>query len=434
VTVYDRWHKARPRPGEEKCRQHKMVPSAGHGQGDRWQVRWRDESGKQCKRNFPLRDGKDPDKHAAAFDTKVKAELDAGTYVDPSAGLVTFREYAEGWRKSRVHDLATATRIESAFRNHVYADPQAPGKTPRGGPAIGDYALRMLARRTSVIQAWISGIRLHPNAARKVIADVSQVFAAALDEGIVIRNPLSARSVQKPKSVKTEAVPWTAAEIEAVASELPGRLAVLPYLGSACGMRQGELLAVAVGDLDFLRKVLRVEAQIKYVGRSLYFAPVKNGKARDVPVADPVIPVLAEHVRQYPAVDVTLPWGSPDGRPVTRRLLFTMPDGKPVNRNGFNRLWRKAWRVAGVDPALGRLNGCHVLRHTAASTWLSAGLSLAKVAAYLGDTKEVVLATYAHFLPDDDDRARGIMSAFFAPAPEAADEGSCAPVVPGGSA
>ena len=54
-----------------------------------------------------------------------------------------------------------------------------------------------------------------------------------------------------------------------------------------------------------------------------------------------------------------------------------------------------------------------MLRHTAASPWLSKGLGLPKVAAYLGDTKEVVLATYAHFLPDDDDRAREIMNAFF---------------------
>jgi hypothetical protein len=52
-------------------------------------------------------------------------------------------------------------------------------------------------------------------------------------------------------------------------------------------------------------------------------------------------------------------------------------------------------------------------RQSADADWLSAGLSLAKVAAYLGDTKEVVLATYAHFLPDDDDRARQIMNGFF---------------------
>ena len=45
--------------------------------------------------------------------------------------------------------------------------------------------------------------------------------------------------------------------------------------------------------------------------------------------------------------------------------------------------------------------------------------------------KEVVLATYAHFLPDDDDRAREIMNAFFAPTREGADHDPCALIVPG---
>lgn len=82
----------------------------------------------------------------------------------------------------------------------------------------------------------------------------------------------------------------------------------------------------------------------------------------------------------------------------------------------FNRPWRAAWTAAGI-PDRGRLNGAHVLRHTAASAWLSAGLSVAKVAAFLGDTIEVTLATYAHFMPDDDDRAREIMDQFFGLAP-----------------
>jgi integrase len=128
---------------------------------------------------------------------------------------------------------------------------------------------------------------------------------------------------------------------------------------------------------------MHVEVQVKYLAGCLFFAYVKNGKVRDVPVADPVIPVLAEHVRQYPPVRVTLPWGAPDGKPVTRELVFTSPEGLALNRNSFNRAWRSAWKAAGVDPERGRQNGCHVLRHTAASAWLSAGLS-AKVAAYLG--------------------------------------------------
>jgi site-specific recombinase XerD len=88
-----------------------------------------------------------------------------------------------------------------------------------------------------------------------------------------------------------------------------------------------------------------------------------------------------------------LPWGAPDGKAVTRELVFTTSDARALNRNAFNRVWQTAWRAAGIDPERGRQNGCHVLRNTAASAWLSAGLSLAKVAAYLGDTKEVVLAT-----------------------------------------
>ena len=59
MAVYDRWHKSRPRPGELVCRERKMVPAAGHGIGDRWQVRWRDEDGEQRarkgnRRPFPL--------------------------------------------------------------------------------------------------------------------------------------------------------------------------------------------------------------------------------------------------------------------------------------------------------------------------------------------------------------------------------------------
>jgi hypothetical protein len=78
------------------------------------------------------------------------------------------------------------------------------------------------------MQGWISGLRLGPNSARKIIADVSQVFAAALDDGIITRKPLKARSVQKPQAVRTEATPWTAAEVEAVADQLPVHLAALP--------------------------------------------------------------------------------------------------------------------------------------------------------------------------------------------------------------
>jgi integrase len=166
-------------------------------------------------------------------------------------------------------------------------------------------------------------------------------------------------------------------------------------------LRQGEAFALASDDLDFGGRNVHVEAQIKCLrGGVLVFAPIKNGKIRDVPVADEVLPVFSKHIEAYPPVPVTLPWGKPDGKPVTRNLLFTWPAGEAIVRQRFNKLWAKGRKAAGIPEERG--NDFHVTRHTAATTWLGAGVSLAKVAAYLGDTKETVLPVYAHFLPSDE--------------------------------
>lgn len=54
-NVYDRWHKSRPAKGERRCTDHQKVPSAEHGKGTRWQVRWRDGNRQRCE-NFARRD------------------------------------------------------------------------------------------------------------------------------------------------------------------------------------------------------------------------------------------------------------------------------------------------------------------------------------------------------------------------------------------
>lgn len=56
----------------------------------------------------------------------------------------------------------------------------------------------------------------------------------------------------------------------------------------------------------------------------------------------------------------------------------------------------------------------HVLWHTAASAWLSAGISVRAVAEFLGDAEATVQATYGHMMPDDRERAGKAMEQFFA--------------------
>ena len=61
-----------------------------------------------------------------------------------------------------------------------------------------------------------------------------------------------------------------------------------------------------------------------------------------------------------------------------------------------------------------RYHMMHVLRHTAASAWLSEGISVRAVAEFLGDTEATVQETYSHMMPDDRERARKAMERFFA--------------------
>lgn len=65
---------------------------------------------------------------------------------------------------------------------------------------------------------------------------------------------------------------------------------------------------------------------------SLAKAPLDLGAGRsehDVPLAQSLRPTLAEHIRRYPPVLLTLPWKEPDGDPLTFSLIVTRPDGRP---------------------------------------------------------------------------------------------------------
>jgi hypothetical protein len=133
-------------------------------------------------------------------------------------------------------------------------------------------------------------------------------------------------------------------------------------------------------------------------------------------VADAVILKLSEHLAARPATAVTLPFLRVDGKldgDMTRRLIFAN-NGRPWHQGTLQRPWIRARKKAGV-PEAAQINGMHVLRHSAALERLSKGLGLAKAAAYLGYTKEVVLSVYAYFMPSDNDLAREIMNGFFTP-------------------
>jgi hypothetical protein len=95
---YDRWHKAKPKPGEPECRQHLgRVQSADHGCEKRWQARWRDRNGQQRSKNFP----KNKKTAALAYQRSQRAAVEEGRDPFPhrrrkaESGKPTVTEYVE---------------------------------------------------------------------------------------------------------------------------------------------------------------------------------------------------------------------------------------------------------------------------------------------------------------------------------------------------
>ncbi|TMR95580.1 tyrosine-type recombinase/integrase [Nonomuraea basaltis] len=424
MSVYDRWHRSRPKPDEAKCKcRPARVPSAEHGIGERWQVRYRDDAGKQRKRNFETKPA------AESFEARIKASLDRGDYVDPAAGKVTLTSYSRDWRGNLTVDPATLQQIDSRLSKWVYGQP------------IGNKAMGLLAKRPSMVQQWIKSmeVSLLPSTIKIIVDMVSTIFTAAVEDQVIGRNPVHSKSVSPPPPSKKKVVPWTRSKVTAMAEALPGRYRAMPFLGAGCGHRQGELLGVGLEDIDFLGREIHVRRQVRLVGGRLVFSPPKRGKTRTIPLPASVALRLSAHIAEYPPVEVTLPWverGKAKAELVTVPLLFVSSRGQAIHRSTYNTMWRGALEPAGIVPPTQEgqrrksypEHMCHVLRHTAASAWLAAGVDIRTVAEFLGHSDPgFTLRIYTHFLPSASDRARKAMDAFFV---EGDADASSALVVP----
>ena len=93
AKVTDRWHQVVINDSGHRVK----VRSKSYGQGNRWQVRYRDPHRQQKARNFARR--ADAEQYAAVVET----DKSRGEYLDPQAGKVLFEVWAEEWMQTASH-------------------------------------------------------------------------------------------------------------------------------------------------------------------------------------------------------------------------------------------------------------------------------------------------------------------------------------------
>jgi integrase len=272
ADIDDRWYRTIQGPdGSQK------VPTARQGKGKRWDVRWRDDAGRQRHKAF------DRKADAERFLAQVTADLARGTYFDPRAGRVLFRTYAEQWRAAQVHRTTTAAQVETHMRRHVY-------------PTFGDRSLASV--RPSEVQAWVRGLeeRLAPSTIEVVYSFVAGVFRAAVRDRLILSTPCVGIRLPKPEPKRVE--PQATERVEALIAAMPGRYQALVIVGAGTGLRHGEALGLEVEAIDFLQRTLQVRQQLVTMpGQPPYLAPPKTPASyRTIPLPQVVLDALTAHL------------------------------------------------------------------------------------------------------------------------------------------
>jgi integrase len=363
--------------------------------GKRYRVRYLDPDSKWKSKSFQrLAD-------AQQFEANVNADILKGSYVDPGAGRVSFRAYADEWFAMRTFKTATTRdTVRRHLEGHIY-------------PGLGGYALYRL--RPSVIQSWAAGLvsgsgnggrPLAARYVRQMMTLLSSILDAAVEDKCIASNPCRSKTVKVEVPREPKIIPWTTAQVAAVRAALPEQYQAACYIGANLGLRQGEVFALSPSDIDWLRNKIHVRRQLIAVRGRPCFAPPKGGRDRDLPLPESVKLRLSAHLERFPAKPVTLPWMNPDGKSRTEQLFFTSKTDRAVRRSTFDQyFWVPAVEAAGMTP--GHPNGFHALRHYFASALIEAGVSIKEVAEHLGHHDAAfTLKVYAHVMPGSGERMR----------------------------
>jgi hypothetical protein len=311
AEVYDRWHLSRPPADAEPCQAHSsktqtVYPSAEHGTGKRWQVRYRDLSGKQCKENFEKKTA--ADSRAA----KVTAELDGGTFVNRELGKQKFRTIAERWQETAIHREQTASNVERALRLHIY-------------PTFGDREIGRIQRADG--QRWIKerSAVIAPSTFATPWNVCTSILKMAHQEGIIPKYPWE--GLKPPEVFYPEIHPLHPEAVKALI---------------VTGLRQGELFGLEDGEpaesVTVKQQLIGPDKGVPYLGE-----PKTRQSYRSVPQGRSVIDEIARHRQKFPPQVVYIEDRTNPRKPVWRhaRLLYTSQNGGAIRRGSWAKLWAR---------------------------------------------------------------------------------------------
>lgn len=315
-------------------------------------------NGRQISKSFAL------EREAAEWISEQQAQARRGEWIDPRAGNVSLREWSERWLATRKGRPATRSQQESLLRNHILKK-------------FGDRQLRSITR--AEVEAWSTSLLdsgYASSTVRQAVLVFRMVMALAIDEGLIIKNPVSTFSAgdQEPPQHRY----LTPAEVEALADSIAPEYRCVVWVGALAGLRIGEILALSPS---------RIKNGVIVVDRTITGTPKTKASYRKVTMPQRLIAELDLHQRLHPTGE--------------SGLLFPSRSGQVADHRWFNR---RIFAPA-VAASIGGVMTPHDLRHTHVSLCIDQGEDLVKISRRLGHGSiRVTVDIYGGLQPGADEK------------------------------
>lgn len=211
---------------------------------------------------------------------------------------------------------------------------------------------------------------------------LSSFFKWTVDDNRRGDNPVRRSKLPAVVDPPNEMQPFSRGELKTVfdrCSRFSEHNAKIIYILGWTGLRWGEARALRVRDviLDGMRYMRVTRSQTET--RKLKSTKGKN--SRTVPIVDEVLPYVREFLEGKGLDD----------------LVFTGPKG--------GKLWRQSFLISTHYEEVGMGRTLHDLRHSAACIWLTEGVDLSTVKAWLGHASVATTNLYLHHLGTSADQA-----------------------------
>jgi integrase len=299
--------------------------------GPRYDVRFRDPTGRQRKKSFRTK------KEAERFASSAMAAVWSGQWLDPSAGRVTLADYSVTWMASRQLRSRTRELYANQLRLHIL-------------PPLGTVPIGRIT--PSEVRTWHAElIRRQPDGSlvpAKCYRLLRAILATAVEDELVARNPCQVKGAGAERT--TERPIASPDQVWELSDAIDERFRILVLIAGFVGLRLGEALGLQRRHVDLEHGTLTVERQLQELEDGTFIFPLPKTQAgrRTLHLPLPLVDELDGHLRL---------WCGPE----PEALVFTGMKGAPLRRNVWYGIWHQAVRSSSLPAGF----HFHDLRHTA---------------------------------------------------------------------